>query len=234
MKKQVILEQLNELLNIPQLERIIFHKMEELKLFYRDEIKRYRDLKEYFKKAAYGHMEIIEANMEVGGKNQVYHFELYSPMHGSWLATSLEPSPPPGEEIYDIIPEKIVEYIGKFITSLGKIEKLEKFSLPTIKEKAFDLTFVKYSECHALGTIRRYKIPTGDSAADEKPDHLTEIYNYNKKDTDERDYKELFYYMQKYPLLRHYFFTEFYMKLKPLILGDLVEITSSSQPVDLF
>lgn len=234
MKKQVILEQLNELLNIPQFERIVFHKMEELKLYFKDEIKRYRDLKEYFKKAAYGQMEILGANMEMEEKIQVYHFELYSPMHGSWLATSLEPSPPPGYEIYDIIPEKIVAYIGNYVTSLGKIEKLEKFSLPTLKEKVFDLSFAKYSEWHALGTIRSHKISTGDSTADEKPDHMTEIYNYNKKDTEKKDYKELFYYMQKYPPLRRYFFTEFHMKVKPLILGNLVEITSSSQPVGLF
>jgi hypothetical protein len=234
MKKQVILDQLNELLNIPQLERIVFHKMEELKLYFKDEIKRYRDLKEYFKKNAYGDMEILEAKKELGKKIQAYHFELYCPIDGTWLATSIEPSPPSGYEIYDIIPEKIVEYIGSFTTTPGKIERLEKFSLPTLKEKTFDLTFTKYSEWHALGTIRSCKTPTGDSTKDEKPDHMSEIYYYDKKDTDKGDYKELFYYMQKYPPLRHYFFTEFHMKVKPLIVGELVEITSSSQPVDLF
>jgi hypothetical protein len=234
MKKQLILDQLNELLNIPQLERIIFHKMEELKLYFKDEIKRYRDLKEYFKKIAYGNMEILEENKEMEKKNQTYHFELHCPIDGPWQATSIEPSPPSGYEIYDIIPEKIVEYLGSFITTSGEIEKLEKFSLPTLKEKAFDLIFTKYSEWHVLGTIRSCKIQTGDSTNDEKKDHMTEIYNYNKLDSDKGDYKELFYYMQKYPALRRYFFTELNMKVKPLIVGNLVEITSSSQPVDLF
>jgi hypothetical protein len=150
------------------------------------------------------------------------------------VATSIEPSPPSGYEIYDIVPEKIIEYIGSFTSPPGKIEKLEKFSLPTLKEKVFDLTFTKYSEWHALGTIRSCKIPTDDITKDKKPDHMTDIYYYNKEDTEKGDYKELFYYMQKYPPLRHYFFTEFHMKVKPLIEGDLVEITSSSQPVDLF
>ena len=234
MKKQVILDELNELLDIPPLERIIFHKMEELKLYFQDEIKRYRDLKEYFKRAAYGKMEILEANKETKEKTQTYHFELHCSTGGSWLATSIEPSPPSGYEIYDIIPEKIVEYIGSFITTPGKIEKLEKFSLPALKEKSFDLTFTKYSEWHALGTIRTCKIPTGDSTKDEKPGQSTDIYYYDKKDTDKGDYQELFYYMQKYPPVRRYFFTEFHMKVKPLIVGNLVEITSSSQPVDLF
>ena len=234
MKKQVILDELNELLNIPQLERIVFHKMEELKLYFQDEIKRYRDLKEYFKKAAYGTMEILEANKEMVKKDQTYHFELHCPAGGSWVATAIEPSPPSGYEIYDIIPEKIVEYIGSFVTGPGKIENLEKFSLPTLKEKSFDLTFTKYSEWHALGTIRTCKIPIGEGTEGEKPTPSPEIYYYDKKDTDKGDYQELFYYMQKYPPLRRYFFTEFHMKVKPLILGNLVEITSSSQPVDLF
>ena len=234
MKKQAILDQLNELLNIPQLERIVFHKIEELKLYFRDEIKRYRDLKEYFKKAAYGHMEILQANKEMEKKNQTYHFELHCSMDGLWQAISIEPPPPSGYEIYDIIPEKIVEYIGSFNTTPGKIEKLKKFSLPTLKGKAFDLAFAKYSEWHVLGTIMRCKVSTVDSTKDETPDHMTEIYYYDKKDADKGDYKELFYYMQKYPPLRHYFFTEFHMKVKPLIVGNLVEITSSSQPVDLF
>jgi hypothetical protein len=234
MKKQVILDQLNELLNIPQLERIIFHKMEELQLYFKDEIKRYRDLKEYFKKAAYGRMEILEANKEMAKKNQTYHFELHCPTDSPWQATSIEPSPPPGYEIYDIIPEKIVEYIGNFTTTPGKIEKLATLSLPTLTGKAFDLTFTQYSQWHVLGAIRSFNIPTGDNTTDKKPNHMTEIYNYNKKDADKGDYKELFYYMQKYPPLRHYFFTEFHMKVKPLIVGDLVEITASSQPVDLF
>jgi hypothetical protein len=191
-------------------------------------------LKEYFKKIAYGDMEILEANKEMGEKSQAYHFELYCPMDGPWQATSIEPSPPSGYEILDIIPEKIIEYIGSFITTPGKIENLEKFTLPTLIEKAFDLTFTKYSEWHVLGTIRSCNIPTGDSTKDEKPDHMTEIYNYNKSDTEKGDYKELFYYMQKYPVLKRYFFTELHMKVKPLIVGNLVEITSSSQPVDLF
>lgn len=234
MKKQVILDQLNELLNIPQLERIVFHKIEELKLYFKDEIKRYRELKEYFRKAAYGDMEVLEANKEREEKNQTYHFELHCTMDGSWLATSIDPPPPPGYETYDIIPEKIVEYLGSFITTPGKIENLGKFSLPTLKGKVFDLTFTRYSEWHILGIIRSYKILTDDSTRDEKPDHMTEIYNYNKKDADKGDYKELFYYMQKYPALKRYFFTELHMKVKPLIVGNLVEITSSSQPVDLF
>jgi len=231
MKKQVILDELNELLDIPQLERIIFHKMEELKLYFQDEIKRYRDLKDYFKKSAYGNLEILEANKETEKKNQTYHFELHCSTGGAWLATSIEPSPPAGYDIYDIIPEKIVEYIGSFITAPGKIERLEKFSLPTLKEKSFDLAFTKYSEWHALGTIRFYNIPTGDGIKDEKKD---QIYYYDKKDTDKGDYQELFYYMQKYPPVKRYFFTELHMKVKPLIVSNLVEITSSSQPVDLF
>ncbi|UCH92730.1 MAG: hypothetical protein JSV88_20875 [Candidatus Aminicenantes bacterium] len=234
MAKQELLDELNELLNVPQFERIIFHKVEELKLYFKDEIERYRRLREKFRKSAYGDMQVLEAHKEIGKKIQAYHFELNRTKNDQWLATSIEPSPPPGYEIYDILPEGIVEYIGSFNTAREKIETRKELTLETLKGRAFDLSFTKYSDWHILGLIRSYKIPTGDGTEDEKPDHMTEIYNYNKKETDEGNYKELIYYMQKYPALRRYFFTELHMKMKPLIVGKLVEITASSRPVDLF
>jgi hypothetical protein len=233
-EKQEKLDELNELLNIPQLERILFHKIEELKLYFKDEIERYQRLKEDFRRSAYGDIHVLGDQRGKSKKSQTYYFELNQAKDNRWIASSIEPSPPSGCDIYDIIPEEIVQHIGSSTPGLGKIEIQREFSLPMLKGKAFDLRFLKYSDQYALGTLRGYKVPAENGAEEEKTNHMTEIYNYDKKETDQGNYKELFYYMQKYPALRRYFFTELHMKMKPLIMGNLVEITASSQPVDLF
>jgi hypothetical protein len=239
--KQKILDELDELLDIPQIERIIFHKVEELKLYLADEIAHFREIKRYFKKLAYGEMKVLngEDALKAGEHErkhkpeQTYYFALHKGPDEHWNAVRLGPSPPAGYDISDIVPEGIAEYIGAFETTTGKLETVTDVSLPSIKGMRFDLHFTRYSPNHVLGTIKR--CPLEENIGDDADDVFIEgIYNYNKKDSQKNDYKELLYYMQKYPPLRMYFFTELHMKMKPLIKGKLVDITASSQPVDLF
>ncbi|NIM18021.1 MAG: hypothetical protein GTO45_39000 [Candidatus Aminicenantes bacterium] len=246
MSKQEILGELEELLNIPQFERIIFHKIEELKLYLKDEIEHYRKLKGYFRKLAYGDMEVLsneedEKEKSVGRngsidgdkRGQTYHFELSQEKDNQWNVARLEPSPPPGYDIYDIIPEEVIEYIVSLDTTTGEIETITDLSLPSVGGIRFDLHFTKYSLHHVLGTIKTHQIEETE-VLDGSAVVMEKIYNYTKKEPEESDYKELLYYMRKYPPLRMYFFTEFHMKMKPLINGKMVDITASSQPVDLF
>jgi hypothetical protein len=233
-EKQEKLDELNELLNIPQLERILFHKIEELKLYFKEELERYRQLKEDFRRSAYGDLHILNEQRGKSKKDQTYHFELNRARDGRWIASSIEPPPPLGCDIYDIIPEEIVAYVGSSNTDPDQVETKTELSIPSIKGKAFDLKFIKFSDHHILGTVRGYLLPAESNTGEKKAPPGAEIYNYDKKETDEGNYKELFYYMQKYPALKRYFFTELHMKMKPLIVENLVEITASSQPVDLF
>ena len=235
--KQEMLEEIGDLLSIPQLERIIFHKIAELKFLFKDEVDRYKELKESFKRAAYGEIQVVEpveAGAETERKTQTYHFEIDIDSNNEWTATSLEPSPPPGYEIHDIIPDEIVKYIVSFKTAPGKIETQKEISFPAIEGKVFDLSFVKYSDRHILGTINASHAPSKDGKEDKPLDDLTDIYYYNQAKDDEGNFKDLIYYMQKYPSVKHYFLTELNMKMKPLILGKLIDITSSSRPVDRF
>jgi hypothetical protein len=256
MNKQKMMGELDEFLNIPQFERIIFHKIEELKDYLKDEIDHYRELKRYFRKLAYGDMQVLslegdshgdreeyeaENDGAAGGlagsgfhggnrehereRNQTYRFELNRGNEDQWNAAKLEPPPPPGYDIHDIIPEEIIDYITAYETNMGKMETIKGLSLPTVKGIRFDLHFTKYSGYHVLGTIKAHH--------EEKEDR-EEIYIYTWKEPEESDYKELIYYMRKYPPLRMYFFTELHMKMKPLILGKMVDVTVSSQPVELF
>jgi hypothetical protein len=246
MNKQEILAVLDELLNIPQFERIMVHKIEELKLYLEDEIEHYRQLKAYFKKLAYGDMIVlrneedekeksVEINWINGGDKpeQTYHFELNQEKDNQWNVARLEPSPPRAYDIYDIIPEDVIEYIVSFDTSTGKMETITGLSLPAVGGIRFDLHFTKYSLHHILGTIKTHHLEQTEDSEDGE-EIIEKTYNYTRRKPGENDYKELICYMYKYPPLRIYFFTEFHMKMKPLINGKMVDITASSQPVDLF
>jgi hypothetical protein len=224
MGKQAILEELDELLNIPQFERVLFHKLEELRLYFRDEVAFYRKLKEEFKKSAYGDMEICEDAEEE--RIQTYYFEINEDEAGEWFAAELEPAPPFGCNIYDILPNEIIKYISSFKTAPGKIETKKGFSLPTVKRKTFDLKFSKYSDQHALGTVRCIRARVEAPDVKENLEDCPEIYHYIKNIAnagDEHNYKELFFYMQKYEELRAYFFAELQLKMKPMLAGDMVD-----------
>lgn len=238
MAKQEIVDELNELLNIPQFERIIYHKVEELKLYFKDEIDLYRTLKKNFKKSAYGDMQLIDGERQDDLPPRTYHFELNLAEDGRWLIANLEPSPPLGHDAYDILPEAVIKHMTATSVNPDHIEVNREFTLQSFKDRSFDLRYTRYSQHHLLGTVQIHSVPvqevleTDEEELSEEP--LMEIYNYQQDNTDdESNFKELFYYMQKYPALKTYFFTELHMKMKPLIIGKLVEVAPSSKPVDM-
>lgn len=235
MGKQETLDQLQELLNIPQFERILHHKVEELKLSLSDEIQHYRDVKQVFKKSAYGVMKVCELDEEEDLKSQIYHFDLNATDRGEWQVTDLEPSPPPGYSSHDIVPEGIIRYVSAFDSAPGKIESKQGFRVPELQGLTFDLMFTKYSKEHILGTIQSTRMHSTDKDANEELSKSEAIYDYDSLTfDDEINLKEMLYNLQKYPDLKAYFLTQLHMKMKPLIMQNVVDFTSISQPTGLF
>lgn len=222
--KQEILDELEELLNIPQMERIIHHKVEELKLYLKDEIDHYRELKEGLRRSVYGEMTVLETDMETSGQEPVFLFQLNKEGDEHWGPPRLEPPPPRGYDAGDILPDPVVEHIVSDKFPLREFQTIPGLSLPEIADNRFDLDFIKYSEHHILGTVCRREVPS-DAAVEE-------ISHYDPREAEENNYNELLYYMQKFPPLRIYFLTEFHMKVKPLINGDMVKLTASLRPGD--
>jgi hypothetical protein len=235
MMKEEILRDLEELLNFPQIERILYHKIEELKFYLEDEIAHYKKLRGYFKKKTYKELKIFDIgdeNLE-DDTSSTFLFELTKKKNGSWYVDKVEPTLPVGYDFNDIIPEEIVGYITGYDATRGKIESIADLLLPGIKGIRFDVEFAKYSDYHIIGIIRAEE--TEKKEIDMVSQSQAEIYNCDAKNFIEGDfYDEFFYYMKKYPPLRVYFLTEFYMRLKPLITRKLIKITATSQPVDLF
>jgi hypothetical protein len=222
MEKQKIIDELTELLNIPQFERIIYHKIEELKTYFRDEISLYTNLKKDFQKAAYGNMQIFENEEHI--RSQTYRFELDRNEDNLWIPTEIEPPPPSMSEISNIIPPEIIEYITNFKSNPTKIETINNFTLPTLRGKMYNLRFAKYSDHHALGTITEIRTKKETQHQGAEADNLVDINDYYKEDTVELNYKELMYYMEKFPAFKEHVFSEFFMRWKPLIDEKLLKL----------
>lgn len=235
MQKQTILDELSELLNIPQVERIIHHKVEELKIFFRDEISLYQELKKDFQKAAYGDMQVCDqVEPENRHPRKTFRFELDREEGGGWDVVEIEPSVPAGFAMADIIPPLIVDYMTSFKTHPTRIETVHRFTHPHLQGRVFHLRFAKYSNYHLLGTITEIETQVqgeGDvsgSETGEEPSNILHINDYYKKDTIELNYKQLMYYMEKYHSFREHIFGEFFMKWKPLLDKNLLELPQSS------
>ena len=223
MGKKEILDELDELLNIPQFERIIFHKIEELKTYLRDEISLYRDLKEGFQSAAYGKMHIYE---ESGPKKSMtYRFQLDKDAKGQWKITDIDPSLPPRIETDDVIPPLLIKYMDSFSANATKIETVPEFSHPDLEGRAFFLRFAKYSDRHLMGTVTEIKSKREAPSPDSESDKLMDINDYYKRDDMGFNYKALMYYMEKFPALKEHIFSEFFMRWKPLIDKKLLKLS---------
>ncbi|MDQ1350269.1 MAG: hypothetical protein QG657_570 [Acidobacteriota bacterium] len=232
MEKQQLLEELGELLNIPQIERIIAHKLEEVKDVYKDEIDLYLSLRNDFRKTAYGNMYVWgKTEKEISHTFPTYRFELDKEKDNTWKITDIEPSLPPGYHLRDIFPPLIIEYMTSFEIHPTRIETAAHFTHPKLKGRTFNLRFTRYSEYHLLGTITEIQTQEEEtpSAAplERELDNLVDINDYYKNDNAEMNYKELMYYMEKYPAFREHVFSEFFMKWKPLIDGKLLKLDCS-------
>ncbi|MCP5103729.1 MAG: hypothetical protein GY950_10145, partial [bacterium] len=77
MGKEEIFAELDKLLNVPQFERIVIHKLRELEGFLKDEISLYLSIRQRLRNEAYGHMQVCEDDHQ--GENQtlrVYYFQV--------------------------------------------------------------------------------------------------------------------------------------------------------------
>jgi hypothetical protein len=229
MEKQKLLQELAELLNIPQIERIIAHKLEETKNLYKEEIDLYLNLRNNFQKTAYGNMYVCEGReQEAQTTFPTYRFELDKDKNNNWKITDIEPPLPPGYHLHDIIPSLIIEYMASFEINPTMIETATHFTHPKLKGRTFNLRFTRYSDYHLLGTITEIRTQVKDTASESPMEkefnNLVDISDYYRNDAVELNYKELMYYMEKYPAFREHIFSEFFMRWKPLIDENLLSL----------
>ncbi len=223
-----LLDEMRILLNIPQFQKFMFHKLEELKKLFEEEVNFLMETRRKFQKSVYGTMEICtDADQEENF--QAFYFEALRLVSGKWW-TKVEPLPPPGYDIHDVIPDDIIQYINSTATVTRKTNTIEKFSRPNLQHIAFDLKFLKYSDEYIFGNItprRQFIGPMSIPMSQPDAEEEGKIYQYNPNNRgDESNFQELQYYMKAFPALKAYIFTELHMRLKPLVLSNMVDFTA--------
>jgi hypothetical protein len=216
MGKKEMLEELDDLLSIPQIDRIIFHKIEELKTYFEDEVSLYMNLKEGFRKAAYGNMQIYEGLEQ--RKSQTYQFRLDKDENDEWIIMEIEPSPRRGVKLNYIVPLEIIDFMNSFKPNPAKIEVVQNFTHPNLKGRGFHLRFAKYSDRHLLGAVTEFRIETEETSAELSENaKIVEINDLYKNESPEFNYRELKYYMENFPEFKDHILSEFFLRWKPLI-----------------
>ncbi len=211
--------ELEDLLHVPQFERILHHKVEELKLYLHDEISLYRDLRKQFRKSTYGKLTVAGEEKSTGP--QVYRFHLEQMQPGEWSVMELEPTVFADIGTYGIIPREIIKHISHYPPNPVKIEELSNFVHPYLEGRFFNICFARYSDAHIFGTISELEGSAGPAAEDSVPGVVDIEDAYAAADPG-TNMHELSVYMKKYPQLREHLLAEFYLKWKPLLEKKLL------------
>jgi hypothetical protein len=229
------IDELLELMHIPEVERVMFHRFNRLKGELADHISQYKYLRNGFRMTTYGDLYIYEGG--TSGRFPTYHFELRYRARNGWVLTSLEPSPPKDEEIANIFPQSIINQIGAHDWELGKLEVIRNEVQTPSGKRSFEVRFSKCTDLCALGTIRRIKTWKKQGRKKERPAEDDSLFQDIKKildaewnledKKDAEDFKELFYYMRKYRDVRRWVLEAFFSRIKPKIWKNNVELSQA-------
>jgi hypothetical protein len=208
MPKQEVLDELEELLNIPQFEKMIFHRIGELKLYFEDEISCYRELRKQFKKLAYGKLS-AKSEDKTQPRDDAFFFVLDEGKNSLWQVAEIAPPPRGGCTIQDILPAELIRIIvTKTAEPPGKeIQTIENLSLPVLDGMLIDLAFSGYSPTHILGVITR------------RPVTAHAVPGNTRENDAGNDYPISRNYMRGRPDVCSYFLMEFYTKIRPIVGG---------------
>ncbi|MCP5049594.1 MAG: hypothetical protein GY940_20660 [bacterium] len=216
--RQKMIEDLNELLDIPDVDTYIFLTIEQAKIKFAEEIDNYRQLKNAFHQTKRGTMMIIEDKKPVH-QTQSFYFELKrtkpkgSRLKYQWFVSNIKPK----TEKERIVPPEFINMIDLHPVDPDKIETYKRFKSRALK-KYFDIRFTRYSDSHVMGSIRedQKEIP-GENEQDDYGDEPEAFkLNLTRKNFKE-DYMELFRYMEEHPEIKEDIFNRFHMVQKPYI-----------------
>ncbi|MDD1648740.1 MAG: hypothetical protein LUQ42_05590 [Methanomicrobiales archaeon] len=202
----VDINELIDLLHVPEVEKRLYLKIEELKSSeYENKITLYKQKVENYKNILFKNKKQHDTLAIEEG--QPYWFELTRFKGCQWQVTRLEPEPPPYLDILEIIPPDIIKLIDLSLTDPDKIESRCNI-LSTTFNITYDLEFVRCSANHAIGTIcETCRTPQSMGIKLHEKAYL---------ENNHIDFalKSFFSYMQKIPTIRTYFLNEFFSKIK--------------------
>jgi hypothetical protein len=203
------ISELLELLAIPEIEAIIWNKLESIKT---DEpaklIRSYKEQKKTLRQEIIESKreEVQEADIELSPDIFWFEMFLFNPKSHSWNVVEMEPLSMTAYNKMEIIPTEVIKAIDESPVGPGIIRTITEI-WSDLAGKSFNITFIRYSRNNAFGTIR------------ENPDTRVkkqQTLDYTLKENQDMAYKIIFSYMKRYPEIRDYFFNEFFDIIKPM------------------
>ncbi len=143
-----------------------------------------------------------------------------------WVLIGLDPQPPEGVDIDEIMPPELIRRIGFADVQPETMQFFKKYCKTPSGSKLFQVQFTRQSDEHALGTLRSGKAPllTEDPKKDEPPQAGIEgnlkVINCDwnhEEHTDEENLKQLFYTLQSRPDIKKALLEEFFNRIKPWV-----------------
>lgn len=206
-------DELLELLNIPEFERLIYNKIEETKEILKDKIDSYKNIKEYLKKTTSRNPSYI--NDDPSRRVQIYRFEFNRIETMEWIPVMVDPLPPNGCSIEDIIPTSLVRHIASYPVNPHRVQNFKIETKETGIHRCQEVEFIRYSEDYLFGGIRLIDISEQNDSGNHAESLIVEIeWDYDKKG-DEKNFQDLFYYMQRFPEIKNCILGDFFHRLKP-------------------
>jgi len=219
MNRQNRISEIIELMNIPEFEKLINIKVEELKIILERQIRLYNKLKNEFKSEGKEKLRLFE-NKSMGHGSDTYFFELnrvedvVEKLGCSWIIRKIEPEV--SGNVKEVVPFEIIQKLSQHETNPSKIEFDEYYS-ESLRINYY-VRSIKYNDSRIFGTIRLVS----------DQNELEDSFYKNGNDTitlsipreqveNEKKYTELFSYMEKYPEIKEHIFTYFFMIQKPMV-----------------
>jgi hypothetical protein len=202
---RINLDELIELIHIPEIEFLVRCSFEKAKALHRDRVNQYRNLQNYFKPTQFKNLQIFKNTIDVPLK--AYRFTLNRNSQGEFVVSEILPLPSKGHSKSDIITQDIINRIECFNPDE---EKVREFKERWFANKMCIVEFAKINEDHVIGHIKECEEERDFIKRREKIQCISISMNHQDSDTNEI-YQELFSNMEKFPALRnsifnHYFF----------------------------
>jgi hypothetical protein len=228
-KREQKINELLELMNIPEIEAAVFHHLNLIKNEAKDEINLYRNLRNGFMATVFEGMYVYTGEQQQE-EFPVYYFEAQRKAPNNWVLTDINPQPPDEVDIDEIIPRDIINLIGAQNIEFNSIKSLKNEVETPSGYKSFFTRFARHSDYLVVGSIRRIKTwreqggkKKSDSASEDQaaPQGRSRVVKNAVVEFKDRDdlgtVKTLFYYIQKYPEVKYQLCEDFYNRIKPRI-----------------
>lgn len=142
-----LIDEIKDLVEIPEVERIIRHRVEELKYLLSKSIHLYRDIEDSL-------LELKPpkhpGRMHLCG--QIFELTLIGKK--TWIPSI--PYPSSDYDIYGLIPQEVIDFIVKYKAQIGMLILLPGITVPGLEERKFDLSFEKINHKRFTGIIHEH------------------------------------------------------------------------------